>query len=109
MCFKKWFGKPDPVIIPPPINTKKRALLFAINNYAGSGNDLNGCLNDQRDVANKLNKLFPGEFEIKKFSDSQVTADCYKTEIAKAIAQLGQGATVIVMADSCFSGTITKF
>lgn len=108
MCFKKWFDKPDPVIPLPLLDLKKRALLFAINNYAGSGNDLNGCLNDQRDVADKLNKLFPGEFDIKKFSDSQVTADCYKSEVAKAIAQLGQGATVIVMADSCFSGTITK-
>jgi hypothetical protein len=113
MCFK-WFHKPNPVPAPTPTPTpnpvvKKRALLFAINNYPGTQNDLNGCLNDQRDMTDTLNKLYPGEFEIKKFSDSQVTTDCYKLQIEDAIAHLHPGAVVIIMADSCFSGTITKF
>jgi hypothetical protein len=113
MCIKKiiaWFQNNDPTPIPDPIPvSKKRALLFAINNYPGTGNDLNGCLNDQRDVANKLEELYPGQFDIKKFSDSEVTTYCYETEVEKAIAQLSPGALVIIFADSCFSGTITKF
>lgn len=113
MCMKKiiaWWTNADTTPIPDPIPSfKKRALLFAINNYPGSSNDLNGCLNDQRDVANKLEELYPNQFEIRKFSDNQVTTDLYKSEVTKAIAQLSPGATVIVFADSCFSGTITKF
>jgi hypothetical protein len=109
MCIKKiqsWFHKPDPI---PETGKKKTALLFAINDYSGSANDLNGCLNDQRDMAKKLEELWPGEFDIKKFSDSQVTRETYKNEVTKAIWQLSPGATVIVIADSCFSGTITRF
>jgi hypothetical protein len=114
MCLRKlfpgWF-KPEPVTPDPPEvpaeGVKKTALLFAINDYPGSQNDLNGCLNDQRDVANKLNEAFPG-FTIRKFSDAVVTKQCYKNEVAAAISCLKPGATVIIMADSCFSGTITK-
>ena len=75
MCFKKlfpsWF-KPDP--IPEPITSKKTALLYAINDYPGSANDLNGCLNDQRDIANMLREKFPG-FDIRKTIDSDVIMD----------------------------------
>lgn len=114
MCkFWTWLTNQDtpPVLVPdpPPVNgSKKTALLFAINQYGG-GNNLNGCLNDARDIKNKLNELYPGEFLIKTFLDSQATAETYRTEVAKAIAGLSPGATVIVFADSCYSGTITKF
>ena len=112
MCLRKlfpnWFNpEEEPIPDPEPV-FKKTALLFAINDYKGTVNDLRGCLNDQRDIANKLNELWPDEFNIKKFSDSQATVGCYKTEVSKAIAQLSTGAVVIVIADSCFSGTITR-
>lgn len=161
MCFKKWFHKPDPIPDPIPIpdtGGKKIALLFAINDYPGVANDLNGCLNDQRDVENTLNSLFPG-FNINKFKDAEVTRSRFLVEITKAIAALlpgdvllihysghgtqeydihgdesdgydeavylyngfvidddigstlqsiPDGATVILMFDSCFSGTVTK-
>ena len=107
--FPNWFAKPDPPPLPPPVEgTNKTALLYAINDYKGTANDLRGCLNDQRDIAYKLNELWPNEFTIKKFSDSQATVACYKTEVENAIAQLSPGAVVIVIADSCFSGTITR-
>lgn len=107
MCFKKLFNKPNPIPVPTG-PTKRRLLSFAINNYPGSQNDLNGCLNDQDNLSNKVLNLFP-DFDVKKFRDSQVTVDCYKTEVAKAISTLSPGATVLVLPDSCFSGTITRF
>jgi hypothetical protein len=107
MCFKKWFHKPDPPTPPDPLPVTNRALLFAINNYPASGNDLNGCLNDQADVANKLNAVFP-TFEIKKFSDAEVTVARFKSELAYAIKAITPGTTVIILLDSCFSGTATR-
>jgi len=169
MCFKKWFTKPDPVVIiipvPDPIPVpipdtggKKIALLFSINDYPGAANDLNGCNNDARDIEQILNYKFPG-FNINKFKDAQVTRNRFISEVTKAIAALlpgdfllisysghgtqeydihgdesdgydeaiylydgsvidddiGKclksipiGATVVLMMDSCFSGTITR-
>jgi hypothetical protein len=77
MC---WHKKPDPI----PITGDKVALLFGINDYMGSGNDLSGCLNDIDDVEKKLNKEFPG-FQIKKFKDSQVTTQRFVSEIELAL------------------------
>jgi hypothetical protein len=82
MCFKKWC-KPDPV--GPVPEASKRALLFGINDYKGSGNDLNGCLNDVDDVEKKLLTDFSG-FVISKFKDSQVTCDRFYNEIKNALS-----------------------
>lgn len=153
MCFKKWFSKPDPVTA-----ANKRAILFAINDYPGSQNDLNGCVNDQMDLEKKLKSDFPG-FEIIKFKDSEVTRKCFIDQIVQAISVLRsgdvlllhysghgtytydssgdesdgydeavylydgmvidddigealkaipEGATVLLLFDSCFSGTVTR-
>jgi len=118
MCIKmilEWFNKPNPVPDsipdPPPGSTpavKRTLLSFAINNYPGTANDLQGCLNDQDNIAQKVLSIFP-DFTIKKFRDSQVTINCYKTEVAKAISELKPGSTVLILPDSCFSGTVTRF
>lgn len=151
MCFK-WFKKEEQPY------TGKTALLFAINDYPGSANDLRGCLNDQDDLAERISKLYP-DFVIKKFSDSKVTTGRFEAEISRVISKLRPddillvhysghgttvadtsgdeddledealylyngvftddrlgkmlekipaGATVILMLDSCFSGTITR-
>jgi hypothetical protein len=100
MCFK---NKSNPIT---PVN--KRALLFAINDYTGSNNDLRGCVNDQIDVIKKLNKEFPG-FDIRAFKDSEVTKKKFISEIESSISLLKSGATVILLMDCCFSGTITRF
>jgi len=163
MCFKKilsWFTKPDPIPIPDPIPgyPRKIALLFAINDYPGSANDLRGCLNDQTDLIKKLNKDFPG-FIIHKFADSQAKRSTFIDEVKNAIQSLvpgdvllihysghgtqvydkngdeadgydeaiclydgnvidddigdaltgiPEGAIVVIMLDSCFSGTATR-
>jgi hypothetical protein len=162
MCFKRiweWlFPKPDPEPEPEPTGEKRTALLFAINNYPGTVNDLNGCLNDQTDLANWINDNF-SEFVIKKFADSKVTCSTFVSEIKNAVKSLvsgdflvihysghgtqvydihgdekdsydeavylydgpvidddinsalgaiPDGATVLLLFDSCFSGTVTR-
>ena len=74
---------------------KKRALLFAINDYPGSQNDLNGCINDQTDVESMLNKYFPG-FVISKFKNSQVTAARFISEVGNAIKVLRPGDILLI-------------
>jgi hypothetical protein len=81
MCFRKLFHKPPDV---PLAATRYRALLFAINNYPGSANDLNGCLNDIDDVEKKLISQFPG-FDILKFKDSWVTNELFYDTIKDAL------------------------
>ena len=165
MCFKKileWF-KPDPIPQPPnppepPTDKKRIALLFAINNYPGTTNDLNGCINDQIDLSLRLAVDFPG-FQISMFKDAEVTRSRFIKEVVSAIAYINpgdvllvhysghgtkvtdvngdekdgydealylydgtvidddigyalksipDGATVVLMFDSCFSGTVTR-
>jgi hypothetical protein len=97
MCFKKiwnWIlnqGTPPPQP-PPPIPGEKRriAILAAINNYPGSANDLNGCLNDIDDVELKLKNEFPA-FMIKKMKDSQVTVEGMYNQIKDVLVTLTAG------------------
>ena len=74
MCWKKK---------PQPITGNKVALLFGINDYMGSANDLSGCLNDIDDVEKKIKNEFP-EFQIRKFKDSAVTTHNFIAEIKNA-------------------------
>jgi metacaspase-1 len=94
MCWRKiasWF-KPDPVVE----NKNKTALLFAINNYPGAANDLNGCINDQNDVADKLESLFPGEWSVVKFKDSEVTKSNFRNTIKNYIVGMSSGDTLLI-------------
>jgi hypothetical protein len=88
MCFKKWFGKPDPVI---PFEPKKmRASFWAINNYPSLENDLAGCINDMEDRAVKAHGLHP-DFEVRTYPDSCVTKNRMITEVGNAIDVLRPG------------------
>lgn len=93
MWWRRLFCKSEPIIV-PFIGTRK-ALLFALNDYPGSENDLNGCLNDQRDVEATLKALYPG-FVIKKFANEQVTWQCFIYEVTKAIGELKDGDFLLV-------------
>jgi len=77
MCSKK---KP---IITEPITGNKVALLFGINDYMGTQNDLAGCLNDIYDVEQKLRSEFP-DFQVRRFEDKAVTTDRFISEIKNA-------------------------
>jgi len=102
MCFKKWFRPP---IV--PINPVERRLLtFGKNKYGGQ--NLQGCWNDSLNLSKELLLLYP-DFDVRKFRDGEVTVNRYISEVENAISLLNPGATVLVMADSCFSGTITRF
>jgi uncharacterized protein YegP (UPF0339 family) len=93
MCIKKimqWLTPVDPAPIPNPA-MKKIALLFAINNYPGSQNDLNGCLNDQTNVSGKL-----PDFDKRIFKDSQVTVANFKAEVLKAANETVTGDVVVI-------------
>lgn len=65
MCFKNFF-KPKP---PISATSKRKALFFAINNYKGNKNDLNGCVNDQSDWIERLNQEWP-DFDKGIFSNT---------------------------------------
>ena len=64
MCFKKfydWLTNPDPEPIIDPIKLDHKILHFAINDYPGTANDLNGCINDGMDMIDRLNLLYPNQ------------------------------------------------
>jgi len=107
MCFKKiidWFRpEPDPE---PGLIGKRTLITFGRNKYGG-GSDLNGCVNDSNNLANKLTGLF-SDFVIRKFLDYDVTAKKYLEELENAVKQLSSDATILVLADSCFSETSTR-
>ena len=103
MCLD-WFKKKP---VPETEYGSRTALLFGINDYPGTANDLNGCINDVDDVADKIQSLWP-DMAVYKFKNSEVTRARFKTELAKAIEALPEGATVAIFTDSCFSGGNTR-
>jgi len=111
MCWKKilnWLMGEDEIINDDVfLNSSHKALLFGINNYPGSGNDLNGCLNDVDDFEKKLREYWP-HFKIKKFKDAEVTTTRFINEVEKAIKSLAPGDVVAIFFDSCFSESATK-
>lgn len=155
MCFK-WFKRKKEIVHP-----MKKVLSFVINDYPGSQNDLNGCVNDQTTVKENLEKIYSSEkgYIIETYKDSQVTVANFKKVLKDSVEQLiagdlltvhysghgtyvpdrngdeadgydealylydgplvdddigeilqgiPEGATVIILLDSCFSGTATR-
>ena len=106
MCFKRWFTH-DPVV-PVQIDPANRRLLsFTINDYVGSINDLNGCNNDGKQLKETLLNYWP-DFDVRRFEDHHAKLDTFKSEVANSIKVLEPGATVLILPDSCFSGTVTR-
>lgn len=89
MCFKKWFSKPDSVINWDHFH--RVALLFGINDYPGSGNDLNGCINDLNLVEGTLIG-----FQIRRFENSQVTVKNFLEQVKYAILHSLQGDVIYI-------------
>jgi metacaspase-1 len=87
MCFKRIFGNSNPVV---PVIGSRTCYSFSINNYPGSANDLNGCINDTRNVERFLNTNYP-DFEIVKFIDSEVTRTNFRNQIKNKIVSLVSG------------------
>jgi hypothetical protein len=98
MCFKR------KIITLEPANL--RLLSYTINNYPGSVNDLNGCNNDGKQLKETLLNYW--DFDIHRFIDWQATVENFKNYVSAAIKSLSPGATILVLPDSCFSGTVTR-
>lgn len=101
MCL--WKKKPDSVIMTP---AKRRITSLGRNLYGGQ--DLSGCWNDTLNLTEKTQGMF-SDFDLRKFRDYDCTADRYLAEFEGGIKNLAKGGTVLVMADSCFSETITRY
>lgn len=99
MCWKK-----EPLAIINPADF--RLLTFGRNKYGGS-NNLNGCVNDSNNLPKKPVQFFP-KVDVRKFFDYDVTVYNYLTNIEASIKTLSSGAVSFVMADSCFSESITR-
>jgi hypothetical protein len=104
ICLKK---KTTPFIYKP-----HTALSFAINDYQGTQNDLNGCVNDQTDLVVLLDLVkrlsqYHSDFAEKNWKDKEVTRNTFKGEVGQAIDAL-PNVPVVFISDSCFSGTNTR-
>lgn len=99
--------KPNPIVPVPLVKTELRAISATVNKYPNPANNLNGCNADQDHAFKTLYNYWP-RFDLRGHKDFQSTTGRYKSDAANAISTLDPGATVIVMADSCFSGTITR-
>jgi len=78
-------------VTPEPIEANKILLSFAINNYPGSANDLNGCINDQKNIVNKLPDFF-----VRTFKDSEVTKARFTSEVEAVVTQAKAGDIIII-------------
>ncbi len=87
MCF--WIFKKKPP--PEPEEWDKLLLTFAINDYPGEANDLNGCLNDQKLIASVLT-----DFKVRKFSDDQVTRKRFIAELERAASEAKEGSVTVI-------------
>ena len=77
------------------MSAPRLALLFGINNYPGSANDLNGCLNDVDNIEAKIKKHYP-DFYVRKFKDAEVTRSRFKAEVDAAISVLQPGHVLLI-------------
>lgn len=94
---QKIFNKPPNFDVGGSLDDRKRkALLFAINNYPDGVNDLRGCINDQNNVISKLRELYAGQFDIKKFKNREVTKSRFLTELADAVVSMDKRDILLV-------------
>lgn len=96
----------------PMQKTQLRLLTFGKNLYGKGilrprGQDLRGCVNDTKFLSADMSNQLPG-LDCRRYTDYQVTAANYMARVAEAKALLDPGAAVVVMMDSCFSGTGTR-
>lgn len=98
MNIFKWFfnliSKPKETTFVPDPNVQKRALCVAINDYPGSSNDLQGCINDQIEWAELL-KCKYGFQSVKTLSNKDVTIGNVKRELSNIINASNPGDVLV--------------
>lgn len=72
----------------------KKALCVGINDYPGSSNDLNGCVNDAKDWSELLKTRFAFD-SVKILLDSQATASNVKLELQSLISNSKAGDIIV--------------
>ena len=70
----------------------KKALCVGINNYPGTSNDLQGCVNDANDWSALLNDF---GFETSLLLDSQATRQNVKAKLNDLIVSAGEGDVIV--------------
>ena len=92
MCLK-WLKNLFNTDIEAPTweHATKVALLFGINDYPGSNADLRGCVNDVELAERRL-----WGFQIRKFTDKQVTVENFVNQVRYAILNSVVGDTVYI-------------
>lgn len=73
---------------------KKVAICVGINNYPGTANDLQGCVNDARDWGNLLKSKF-GFGKVTYLLDSAATSSAVISALKTAIAEAQSGDTLV--------------
>jgi len=102
MCFKKLFGGGgEPITFEGDLV----ALSGVINDYPGTANDLNGCINDQINAEKTLTSYW-NNFIFHKLKDSQVTCSAWDKNLTEALKQHWD--TVILFMDCCFAEDNTR-
>jgi len=87
---------------------EKNALLYAVNNFLGTVNDLEGCLNDMYDFSARL-KQFDPNFYIKQYPDSYATRSRFKNNLQYAVDNVDEGTLFVFWMDCCHADSNTKF
>lgn len=87
-------------------NIKKKALCIGINDYPGTGNDLNGCINDANEWSNILQ--FTYGFNIKKLLNAQATKYEVKKEIVNLFNNANQEDVLVITYSGHGSSVIDK-
>lgn len=82
-------GSTPPVII----NEKKIALCCGINDYPGTGNDLNGCVNDATEWNSLLRNTYG--FKTTLLRNSEVTSSAVASALKDMIGKAGEGWHVV--------------
>jgi len=92
--------------LPPMVKTKLRFITFGRNRPYG-GNNLRGCVNNSYDFTKRFLALDPC-FDVRMYLNRRASARNYLKAGGEAISLLDPGATVLILMDSCFSGSATR-
>jgi len=104
MC-KDWFKKKPPVAVPD--FTDNTIVHFAIGDFPGTVNDLNGPPNDQEDFEKRLLADWP-HYTFRKYKDSEGTVDAFRSNVKSIIARMKPEDTLLFIMDVCHAGTNTR-
>ena len=85
-----------------------RLISASINDYPGTASDLRGCNNDGRLAKETVLGYWPTA-STHRLIDSQATIQAFTNSTTQAISLMKPEGVICVLADSCFSGDISKF